>query len=87
MEENVGQLEISVHYLIFNQSFEGIQYLDEEFDSFGFIEFFSVLQVLTEIALVTVFQHQVKVIGGFFDIVELDYILVVACSQDSDLIF
>jgi hypothetical protein len=41
---------------------------------------------LREIAFVAIFEDEVKVVGGLFDIIEFNYVFVIAGLQHSDFI-
>lgn len=83
MHENVSEFEVSMHHLIHLQSFKGIDYLSEYLNSLFLRQGLILFEVLRKISLIAVLENQIEVVGCLFDIVEFDYVGVVACLQDS----
>lgn len=71
---------------MFVECFESIENLYEKFYGLFLTKSLLLLQVLRQIAFVTVFQYQVKIVGSLLDVIEFDYIFVVACTQHLDFV-
>ena len=80
MHENIGQFKISVHNLVFGESFEGVEYLYEKLEGFLLVDGFVFFQVLGKVALVAILEYEVKVVCSFFDVIQLYDIFVVAST-------
>ena len=87
MHEDVGEFEVAMHDLVLDEGLEGVEHLEEELDGLILLQGLLLLEVLHEVALVAVHEDEVEVVGGLLDIVELDYVYVVAGLEDFDLVF
>lgn len=86
MEQDVSELEVPVHDLVLDEGLEGIEDLAEVLDDL-FLREQSFLPDLGEhISSIAVLEHEVVVVGGLLEGVELDYVRVVAGLQHFDLV-
>jgi hypothetical protein len=81
MQQDIGQLEVPMHDLVFDQSMEGIQDLAEVLNDIllrqnAFIPYLG--QHITSIAI---FQHQIVIVGCFLQGIQLDYVGIIAGLQ------
>jgi hypothetical protein len=58
-----------MHDLILDQRLETMQDLNKKLDCLLLCEFFSLFQKLRHISFVAILQDEVKVVGGFFEVV------------------
>ena len=86
VHEDVGQFEVSMHDLMLIEGLEGVKDLKEELDGLLLREGFVLLEILGEVALVAVLKDEVEIVGGLFDVVELDDVFVIAGLEDLDLV-
>jgi hypothetical protein len=87
MHQDIRQLKISVHNLVFNQGLEGIENLNKELDCLLFVESLFLFEIGRQIALIAILQNEIEVIGRFFNIVKLDNVAIVTGFEDLDLVF
>lgn len=82
MHEDISELEISVHNLIFDEGSESVEDLNKELDGFLLVEDLFLFQISRQVAFIAILQNEVEVVGSFFDVVELDDVTIVACFKD-----
>lgn len=69
MLEDVGKLEVPVHDLGLDEVPEGVEDLEEELNGLLLGEQFFGLDVLRQVALITVLEDEVEVITGLFNVI------------------
>lgn len=87
MHQNIRQLKIPVHNLVLDQSLKRIKNLNKELNGLLLIEGFFLFEIGRQIALITILQNEIEVIGSFFNIVEFDDVAIVTGFEDLDLVF
>jgi hypothetical protein len=87
MHQNIRQLKIPVHNLVLHQSLKRIKNLNKELNGLLLIESLFLFEIGRQIALITILQNEIEVIGSFFNIVEFDDVAIVTGFEDLDLVF
>jgi len=87
MHKNIRQFEIPVHDFIFDKGLEGVENLNEEFNSLFFRDCLVFLEILRQISFVAVFKDEVEVVGCLFDVIQPDNVLIVTGPLHFDLVF
>ena len=102
MFQNVGQFEISVHNIVLNKSFEGIEDLNKILNSLFFREFLFInsfckkkrqakpylphFQILIEVPFIAILDHKINIVGSLLYIIQFDDIIIITAFEDFDLI-
>lgn len=74
--QDIRQFKVAMHDLVLDQGLEGMQDLDDTLHRFFLREPLPELQIGLHIPLVAVFEDQVDVVRGFFDVHKFDYVVI-----------
>lgn len=86
MHEDICEFEVSVHYFVFSKCFECVENLYQKLNGFFFIDSFVFLEILREVSFVAILKYEIEIVSSFFDIIQLDNVLIVAGPQDFDFV-
>ena len=81
MQQNVGQLEVSVHDLVVHQSLESIKDLGEVPQNLLLRQSACLLDPRQHVPAIAVLQHEVVIMRSLLERVQLDDVRVVAGLQ------
>ena len=86
MFKNIGQFKISMKNPMLGQCFKSIKYLYEYLNSLFLAKIFFLLEIGHKITLVTIFHDEIEVVSSFFDVIEFDDVIIIACFEYFDLV-
>jgi hypothetical protein len=84
--EYIGQFEVPVHDFTFDQRLKGMQNLHEVLKRLLLWQFLLSFEVGQQVALVTILQYEVDVVGCLLDVDEPDDVVIAATLKDLYLV-